>query len=69
MSDLIQEFSGKTFIEWEQWYQNKMPGKIDIAAEKIYEMITKSNDAIKQIDKDLVKKWAKDLIVNKTYLG
>lgn len=69
MSDLIQEFPGNTFIEWELWYQNKMPGTIDRATEKIYEMIIKLNDAIKQINKDLVKKWTKDLIINKTYLG
>ena len=46
-----------------------MPGTIDRATEKIYEMIIKLNDAIKQINKDLVKKWTKDLIINKTYLG
>ena len=37
MSELIKEFDGKTFKEWETWYLNKYPKAIAMATEKIYE--------------------------------
>lgn len=39
MSELIKEFNGKTFKEWETWYLNKYPKAIDTATEKIYQML------------------------------
>ena len=30
MSDLIQEFEGKTFAEWEKWYYEKIKDGIEI---------------------------------------
>ncbi len=35
MSDLIQEFSGQTIDEWEQWYLDKYPDAIQNATEKM----------------------------------
>jgi hypothetical protein len=34
MSDLIQEFSGKSIKEWEEWYLKKHPDAIQKATEK-----------------------------------
>lgn len=34
MSELIQQFSGKTLAEWERWYLNQKPDAIRIATEK-----------------------------------
>ena len=39
MSDLIQEFDGKSYGEWVDWYGKKMPDAIENATERIYEMI------------------------------
>ena len=69
MSDLIQEFGGKKYDDWVRWYQRKMPNAVDDAAEKIYEMVQKLKDAIILIDKEMVNKWAKDLILTKTFVG
>lgn len=69
MSDLIQEFGGKKYEEWVTWYENKMPSAVDDATEKIYDMVIKLKDAITQIDKPLVKKWARDLVLTKTFVG
>ena len=35
MSDLIQEFDGKTLDEWIEWYSSKMPNAINEATAKI----------------------------------
>ena len=42
---------------------------VDDATEKIYEMVQKLKDAIILIDKEMVNKWAKDLILTKTFVG
>ncbi|GBE26144.1 MjaI restriction endonuclease [bacterium BMS3Bbin03] len=36
MSDLIQEFTGKSIEEWEKWYLETHPNAIENAAEKNY---------------------------------
>ena len=69
MSDLIQEFGGKQFQEWETWYTSRMPTAITDATEKIYGMVEKLRIAIELIDKDMVEDWAKDLVIAKTFVG
>jgi hypothetical protein len=69
MSDLIQEFGGKKYDDWVNWYQRKMPYAVDDATEKIYEMVQKLKEAIILIDRDMINKWAKDLILTKTFVG
>ena len=39
MSDLIQEFEGKTFEEWAIWYKERYPNAIENATDKVFEMI------------------------------
>ncbi|RMD92187.1 MAG: MjaI family restriction endonuclease [Calditrichaeota bacterium] len=69
MSELIQEFSGKTIDEWEAWYLKKNPDAIQKASEKIFEMIGNFQLVLDQIDYQLVEKWVKDLVIIKTYIG
>ncbi|MFA5644475.1 MAG: MjaI family restriction endonuclease [Patescibacteria group bacterium] len=69
MSDLIQEFSGKTIGEWEVWYKNKHPEAIQVASDKVLDMVEKLKGAIQQIDKELIQKWVEDLVVIKTFIG
>ncbi|MFQ6008945.1 MAG: MjaI family restriction endonuclease [Candidatus Zixiibacteriota bacterium] len=69
MSDLIQQFSGKTLTEWERWYKEQKPGAIADAAEKIYGVVQKLREAIATIDKATVERWVKDLVIVKTFLG
>lgn len=69
LSDLIQECPKKTYQEWVNWYNEKTPTAIDDATEKVYEMIQNLNNAIKQIDKALVRKWVEDLVLTKTFVG
>lgn len=69
LSDLIQEFSGKTIREWEQWYLRKHPDAINTAKEKILEMVKNLREAINRIDENMVNEWVKDLVIVKTFLG
>jgi hypothetical protein len=69
MSDLIQEFKGRSAAEWERWYTEREPKAIAEATEKIYQMIKLFRVALDSIDKQLVEKWVRDLVIVKTYAG
>lgn len=69
MSDLVQEFKGNKLKDWEEWYLNKHPEAISLASNKIFEMISHFKDVMTQIDKEMVERWVKDLVVVKTFVG
>jgi len=69
MSELIQLFPGESLQEWEEWYLDQNPNAIEDAANRIYTMITSFQDAITQIDKEMVSQWVADLVITKTYAG
>ena len=69
MSELIQQCTGKTLLEWEEWYVSKHPEAIENATDKVYEMVKNIKDAINRIDSEMVKRWVRDLVVVKTFLG
>ncbi len=69
ISELIQEFPGREYEEWVQWYTAQKPQAIDQAAEKIYDMIVKLRRAAEEIDKALVKKWVEHLVLTQSYGG
>ncbi|MGD0341804.1 MAG: MjaI family restriction endonuclease, partial [Bacteroidales bacterium] len=69
MSDLIQEFDGKTLAEWKKWYNNKMPNAIENATDKIYPMVENFKSSITKIDRELIRQWVEDLVIVKTFTG
>lgn len=69
MSDLIQEFSGKSIKEWEKWYLEKHPDAIDNATHKITEMVENLREVIQKIDEEMISRWVKDLVIIKTFIG
>lgn len=69
VTELIQEFSGKDYTEWVEWYQYKNPSSIENATDRIYEMIIRLREAMKLINKELVREWVKDLVLTKTFIG
>ena len=54
---------------WEKWYLAKYPDAVDTATEKIWGQIQLLTEAIHLIDKDMVRQWVYDLVINKTYDG
>jgi uncharacterized protein YukE len=69
LSDLIQEFPGKKFEEWQEWYLQKHPDAIKDAREKIFDMVQKLKYAVNKIDENMVNEWTKDLVIVKTFIG
>ncbi|MBN1407878.1 MAG: MjaI family restriction endonuclease [Calditrichaceae bacterium] len=54
MSELIQEFSGQSIKEWEEWYIKSHPDALEKAANKVKEMIEKFKSVIKLIDDEMI---------------
>jgi polyphosphate kinase len=69
MSDLIQQFTGKTLPEWETWYVKEKPDAIRMATDKVLAMVENLKDAMDKIDREMIKRWVGDLVVVKTFLG
>lgn len=69
MSELIQEFDGKSLDEWIKWYNKKQPNAINNATNKIFSKFEEMKMAVNKIDKELIREWVKDLVYTKTYCG
>ncbi len=69
MSDLIQEFDGRTIDEWIDWYEERHPNARKNTSDKVEVMVDKLKDAIKKIDREMIEVWVRDLVLNKTFIG
>jgi len=69
LSELIQQFDGLGYDDWVRWYTDRHPQAIDAATHKIHLMVLKMKKAMERIDEEMIKKWAQDLILTKTYVG
>ncbi len=69
MSDLIQEYPGRTFDDWVRWYKDKYPDAINNATNRVYSMIENLNAASPEIDREMVRSWVEDLVLVKTFAG
>lgn len=69
LSDLIKECPEKTYDGWKTWYFKNHPDAIDNATERVNSMIEKLKTSINQIDRNMVKKWVEDLVIEKTFIG
>lgn len=54
---------------WREWYLKEYPDAVDNATEKIIAQVENLKEAIKLIDKEMIRKWVEDLVVEKTYYG
>jgi len=69
MSELIQEFPGRSLAEWIEWYNKKEPDAVKNATERIWAKLQEMKEAVGLIHRDMVENWVKDLVYNKTYCG
>jgi hypothetical protein len=69
MSELIQEFLGKSIEEWEKWYLEKNPDAIPKATVKIALMIDNFRSVMDKIDRQLIERWVRDMVIIKTFIG
>lgn len=69
VSQLFKDFTGSSLSEWEKWYLERKPEGIQIATEKIIEMLSNFKEVLSKIDENLVKSWVRDLVIVKTFVG
>lgn len=73
MSDLFPEFMASnediTIDNWRRWYNERYPDALEMATDKIYAQIQNLKDAIPLIDRDMVRNWVEDLVIQKTFNG
>jgi hypothetical protein len=69
LSDLMQQFDGRTLAEWEAWYLEQHPEAIATATKRIAKMLENFKDALNEIDHDLIEKWVRDLVIVQTFIG
>lgn len=69
LTELIQEFTGRTLKEWEQWYVQRYPDAMEKARKKILSMLENMKDTMNRIDEDMVNVWVRDLVIVQTFLG
>lgn len=69
LSELIKECPERTYEGWKKWYLSKHPNSIEDATEKISKMIDVFKSSIKLIDKEMIERWVRDLVLEKTYIG
>lgn len=73
LSDLFPEYEAAcdevSINSWRKWYLEKYPDAIENATNKIFAQVENLKEAIKLVDKELVRKWVEDLVITKTYNG
>ena len=70
MSELFKEFmhcqTGKTVEDWAKWYKEHHQDCFDKATDKIYAQVLNLQSAITLINREMIKSWVEDLLINKT---
>jgi hypothetical protein len=69
VSELIQQFDGRTLDEWEAWYLERHPDAIADAVQRIAGMIKNLKEALDKIDRDMIERWVRDLVIVQTFIG
>ena len=73
LSDLFPEYENAcddvSINSWHEWYFEKYPDAVENATNKIFAQVENLKEAIKLVDKELVRKWVEDLVITKTYNG
>lgn len=69
MSELIKQFDGESFKEWEEWYLENNPEAIKVAAQTIEAKINELKLTLNQIDFQTIQAWVEDLVLVKSYVG
>lgn len=69
MSELIQQFDGRTLDDWAAWYQERHPDAITEATRLIRSKLSEFKYIIDNITDEMIELWVKDLVLVKTFIG
>lgn len=75
MNELIEEYKDEYpeggFDDWKEFYYENYDGeeRIEEATDKVFDMVVKMREAAQEIDREMVHRWVKDLVLYQTYIG
>ena len=75
LNEIIEEYKEQypdgDFEDWRQFYFENYDGdeNIEEATDKVFDMVVKMREAADEIDREMVNRWVKDLVLYKTYTG
>jgi len=75
LNEIIEEYKEQypdgDFEDWKQFYFENYDGdeNIEEATDKVFDMVVKMREAAEEIDREMVNRWVKDLVLYKTYTG
>lgn len=69
LSELIQQFDGRSVAECEVWYESRYPHAIEDATGRLYAKVAELAAVAQQIDRATVERWVRDLVLTKTFAG
>jgi len=69
MSELIQQFDGRTLDDWAAWYQERHPDAVAEAVRLIRSKLSEFRRVIDNISDEMIELWVKDLVLVKTFIG
>jgi hypothetical protein len=75
LNEIIEEYKEEypdgDFDDWRQFYFENYDGdkNIEEATDKVFDMVVKMREAAEEIDREMVNRWVKDLVLYKTYTG
>ena len=75
LNEIIEEYKEQypdgDFEDWKQFYFESYNGdeNIEEATDKVFDMVVKMREAAEEIDREMVNRWVKDLVLYKTYTG
>jgi hypothetical protein len=75
LNEIIEEYKEThpegDYEDWVNFYFENYDGddNIEEATDKVFEMVVKMREAAEEIDREMVNRWVKDLVLYKTYVG
>ena len=69
VSELIRQCPAQEYEGWRDWYLVRHPMAIDQATDRIVSMLERMRDAMDAIDRDTVRRWVTELVLEQTYVG
>lgn len=66
-AEMIEQFDGKSYEGWVDWYETQRPLAIDQATDEIFGTVQKMALALEKMDRDTVRKWVQEAVLKKTY--
>ena len=69
MSDEVIKCPHKDYGKWKEWYFERHPTAIEDATNLIMNKFKEVKEGVSKIDKNMVKLWVEDLVIDKSFWG